>query len=118
MVADQLDLRVDHAMLVGEEWRQLAHEDVTVLVDGGAQHGTAVLLVPGGIVGAAAQQRDAIRRPRDDHRALSTQTVEMLFARAGTCPPAIAATGGGARALSSRSARLVPRALHWAQTLP
>ncbi len=56
MVAYQLDLRVDHAMLVGEEWRQFAHEDVAVLVDGRAEHGTAVLLVPGGVVGAAAEQ--------------------------------------------------------------
>src|SRR5438105_2031127 len=38
-----------------------------VLVDGGRQDRPAVGAIPGGIVGPAAEERDAIRCPTDDH---------------------------------------------------
>src|SRR5215467_4099217 len=56
MIAHELDLRIDDAMFVRKEGRKLAHEDIAVLVDGCSEHGTSVLLVPRGVVGAAAQK--------------------------------------------------------------
>src|SRR5215472_8540161 len=71
MIAHELDLGIDDAMFVGEERRKLADEDVAVLVNGRSEHGTSMLLVPGGVVRAAAKERDAIWRPRDNHATLS-----------------------------------------------
>src|SRR6516225_10787568 len=76
MIAHKLDLRIDDAMFVREEGRKLAHEDIAVLVDGCSEHGTSVRLVPSGVVGAAAEKRDAIGRPRDDH--------DRLYSSAGS----------------------------------
>ena len=53
-----------------EEGRQVAAGEVAVLVDRGGQHGAAVLAVPGRVVGAAAEERDAKRRAADDHAIL------------------------------------------------
>src|SRR5262249_59328999 len=71
MIAHKLDLRIDDAMLMREEGRKLAHEDITVLIDRRSEHGAAMLLIPRGVVGAAAKERDAIGCPRDDHDRLN-----------------------------------------------
>src|SRR6185295_3951634 len=70
-VLDQLDLRVHDPRLVVEELRQVADRDVAVLVDGRRQDGAAVLAVPGGVVRAAAEERDPERGAADDHRLLA-----------------------------------------------
>ena len=66
-VLNVFDDRVDHTKLVLEERRQLSHADVAVLINGGGEHGAAVLAIPLGIVSAAAEKRDAKRSPADDH---------------------------------------------------
>src|SRR5262249_15251506 len=76
VIAHKLDLRIDDAMFVREEGWKLAHEDIAVLVDGRSEHGTSVLLVPSRIVGAAAEKRDAIGCPRDDHDRLNHPYAE------------------------------------------
>src|SRR6185312_8021456 len=65
---DVLDRRIDDAVAVGEEGRQMPHADVAVLVDGGADDGAPVAKIPGRVVGPTAEQRDAKGRAADDHR--------------------------------------------------
>jgi hypothetical protein len=65
-VLDAFDLRVDDAVLVLEEGRQIAARDVTVLVNGRRQDRAAVLFVPRGIIRPAAEERDAKRCACDD----------------------------------------------------
>ena len=66
-LAHVLDEGIDDAVLVLEEGRQPADADVAVFVDGKADHPAAMPAIPDGIVGAAAEQRDAERRAADDH---------------------------------------------------
>ena len=66
-VCARLDLAVDDADAVLEERRQVAAGEVAILVDGRGQHRAAVVAIPGGIIGAAAEERDAIGGPADDH---------------------------------------------------
>src|SRR5215472_1738990 len=66
-VADQLDLGIDDLGLVLEERRQMAHADVAIFIDRGADHRAAVLAKPGRIVGPAAEQRNAEWGAADDH---------------------------------------------------
>jgi hypothetical protein len=61
---------VDYAVAVFEEGREVATRYVTVLIDGGSQHGAAMLAVPGRIVGASAKKRDAKRSSTDYHDVL------------------------------------------------
>src|SRR5215472_10562203 len=56
MIAHELDLRIDDPMLVGEEGWKFAQENVAVFVDGRSEYGTSMLLVPRGVVRAAAQE--------------------------------------------------------------
>ena len=88
----RLDLGIDDLVPVLEERRQLAQGDVAVLVDRGAEHGPAMLLEPGGIVGAAAEEGDAKGRAGDDH----------------AVAPAAARTAGAAARLAG-----VPISMKW-----
>ena len=62
-----LDLRVDNAVAMLEEGREVATVNVAVLVDRRGQHGAAVLGIPFGIVGAATEEGDPKRGSADDH---------------------------------------------------
>src|SRR5882757_6809242 len=61
------DLGIDDLNAVLEERRQVSAGEVTVFVDGGGQHGPAMLTIPGGIVGPAAKERDSVWGAADDH---------------------------------------------------
>src|SRR5215472_11527680 len=54
-------------MLVLEEGRQRADTEITVFIDGHAEHGAAMLADPIGIVCPAAEQRHPKRRPAYNH---------------------------------------------------
>src|SRR3990170_4850638 len=79
----RLDPGIDDLVPVLEEWRQLAQADVAVLVDRGAEHGTAMLPEPGRVVGAATEEGDPERGAGDDHgRGCSRVAVRMEGAAA------------------------------------
>src|SRR5262245_26300845 len=83
-IVHQLDARIDDAVLMLEEGRQPAHADVTVLVDGHAEHGAAVFAVPGRIVGPASEEGDAEGCAADDHATSRAGWDERRMARAST----------------------------------
>src|SRR5262249_19461589 len=62
-----LHLGVDDAEPVFEERRQIAAGDVAELVDRGGQDRSAVLPIPGRVIGPAAEEGDPERRAADDH---------------------------------------------------
>src|SRR5690606_13470348 len=67
VILHQLDARVDDAVLVLEERRQAPHADVAIFVDRHAQHGAAVLAIPGRVIRTSAEQRNAEGGAADDH---------------------------------------------------
>src|SRR5689334_7822896 len=65
--AGQLDSRVDDAVFMLEERRQAADAEVAVFVDGGSDDCAAMFLIPGAVIGSAAEQRYANGCTADDH---------------------------------------------------
>ena len=59
--------RIDDAVLVLEERRQVAAGDVAVLVDTRCEYCSAVLAEPRRVVGTAPKERDAERSASDNH---------------------------------------------------
>src|SRR5579883_3511498 len=97
-VVHELDARVDDAVLVLEERRQVAHTDAAIFVDRHAEHGPAVLAVPDRVIRAAAEQRDPERSAADDHATLRTARDRALPAE--WRPRALAITGSAWAKLS------------------
>lgn len=64
-----LDTRVRNARFVFKKRRQVSAGDITILVDRGGEHGTAVLFKPHRIIGPAPEEGDAKWCAADDHRA-------------------------------------------------
>lgn len=62
-----LDFRVNDLVVVFEEGGEFAAADVAVFVDGAGQGGSAVLAVPGWVVGASTEKGNAERGLRYDH---------------------------------------------------
>src|SRR5262245_13643928 len=62
-----LDLAINQANAVLEERGQVTAGEIAVLVDAGRQHSAAMAPVPRRVVGAAAKEGNAKRRPADDH---------------------------------------------------
>ena len=62
-----LDLRVNDPNPVLEERRQMTAGEITVFVDGGRQHRAAMFPIPRGIIGAAAEERDAKGSSANNH---------------------------------------------------
>ena len=81
-VVHVLDLAVDDADAMLEERRQIAAGEIAVLVDGGRQHRAAVLAIPGGVVGAAAEEGDSEGSSADDHSMTSSRNTVNV-----PCPP-------------------------------
>ena len=52
----ELDARPDDAMLVLEEWRIEPAAQMTIAVDRGGQHGTAMVAIPVRVIGPAAEE--------------------------------------------------------------
>src|SRR5512135_3413637 len=65
-----LNLGIDHADTVFEEGRQIPTGQVAILVDGCRQHRATVLAIPRRVICPAAEERNSIRSPTDDHGAL------------------------------------------------
>jgi hypothetical protein len=63
----RFDLAVNDANPVLEKRRQMTAGEPAVFIDRRRQHRAAVDAIPGGIIGAAAEKRDAKRSPADDH---------------------------------------------------
>src|SRR5262245_60733607 len=55
------DCRIDHVDPMIEERRQISARQIAILVDRPAKHDTAVLPIPGRVVGTAAEEGNSIR---------------------------------------------------------
>src|SRR5438132_5055596 len=64
---DVLNLGINDAMPMVEKRREIATGDVAVFVDRSRENRAAVLPEPGGIVRAAAEERDSERCSSNDH---------------------------------------------------
>src|ERR1700722_4155935 len=62
-----LDIAIDDADAMFKERRQMATSEIAVFVDGDREDGAAVGLIPSGVVGAAAEEGDAVGRSADNH---------------------------------------------------
>src|SRR6185312_12473690 len=62
-----LDFAINDAEAMFEERRQVAAGEIAVFIDGGGENRAAVVAIPAGVIGAAAEERQAIRGPADDH---------------------------------------------------
>ena len=87
--ADRFDMRPDDAMADTEERRQEAGTDVAILVDGHRQDGAAMPAIPGRIVGAAAEERNAVRRSGNRHEHLGVINLSGYGRSTGQEPVAL-----------------------------
>jgi hypothetical protein len=62
-----LHARVDNAIAMFKERREIAASDVAILVNRSGEHGAAVFPIPGRIVCATSKERDAKRSSADYH---------------------------------------------------
>src|SRR5579871_1241262 len=102
-LAHQLNPRIHDAGAVLEKWRQLAHADVAVFIDGRPDDGAAMLAIPVRIVGAAAEQGDAERGAADDHPALSASAAAARPERGASTSAAAASACGVPTSIKSNS---------------
>src|SRR6266446_52650 len=88
---DVLDLGIDDSMPMLEKRRKIPAADVAIFVDGGREDRATVFPEPGGIVCAAAEERDSERCSSNDHlrnRAVAGATLTKglaAFCAAGGC---------------------------------
>jgi hypothetical protein len=64
---DALDLGINHAQAMLKKRRQISAGQIAILVDRRGQHATAMLAIPGGIIGAAPEERNPEWCPADNH---------------------------------------------------
>src|SRR5579864_1832104 len=74
----QLYAGVNDAVAVFEERRQVAKGNVTVLVDGSAENGTAVLVIPHWVIGPTAKERDTEGCPAHDHGCRTSEALSKV----------------------------------------
>src|SRR5579864_179135 len=74
----QLHAGVHDAVAMFEERRQGAKGNVTVFVDGSAEHGAAVLVIPRWVISPAAKERDAEWRPAHDHGCKTSDAISKV----------------------------------------
>src|SRR5262249_46466158 len=69
------DLRIHDTDLVVEEWGKEPTGQITVLVNRSGKYRTAVLAVPGRVVGASTKEGNSIWSSADDHSSSSSSVV-------------------------------------------
>src|SRR5262249_33908602 len=74
----RFDLSVNNAEAMFEKRRQVPASQITVFVDAGGKNGAAVLAIPGWIISAPAEKRDAKGSAANNHRVLLMNAVWLV----------------------------------------